>query len=335
MDRERVYVPLQLNAIQALDRETGEPVWRSAVATIWAPVLGNDLVYVAAADAVHALDTRTGALRWRAPIDRPMIVPLTLTSDLLVGVMEPDAVIAFAVDDGREMWRRSLGTHPNHAAASDGQRLVFALSDSRVVALSLTDGGPLWEQRLEGDLGPPLAVRERVIVGSSSNYLYAFDDRGRLAWKWRTGGDVVGVSADSTTGAYFASLDNVVRAVNRGNGNQRWIKEMSTRPGLPPETIEAPLPYETIVVVTGVTSEIDAFSARTGTAVGTYAPPSDIQGGPLIDPTLTPYKVALVVITRDGRAIGLRPTAMMLAEPKIAPLVELPGRRLDRDRIVP
>jgi len=333
MDGERVYVPLQLNVVQALDRETGTPVWRSDVATIWAPVLRDGLLYVAASDAVHALDARTGALRWRAPIDRRMIVPLTATSDLLIGVMEPDAVVAFAIADGRVVWRRSLGTYPNHAAASDGRRVVFALSDSRVVALNLADGDPLWEQHLEGDLGPPLVVRERVILGSSSNYLYAFDDRGRLAWKWRTGGDVVGVSADATTGAYYASLDNVLRAVNQSNGNQRWIKEMPTRPGLPPLTLKAALPYEEVVVVTGVTSEIGAFSTKTGAAVGRYSPPSDIQGGPLIDPSLKPYKVAVVVITRDGRAIGLRPTAMALAEPKISPFDELPGRRLERDRI--
>ena len=333
MDDERVYVPLQIDRLQALDRETGQPAWRSPIASIWAPVLGDGLVFAAANDAVHALDARTGITKWRTPIDRRMIVPLTTASDLLVAVMEPDAVVAFAAADGRPVWSRNLGAYPNHAGASDGRRLVFALSDGRVVALNLADGSPLWEQRLEGNLGPPLVARERVLVGSSSNYLYAFDDRGRLVWKWRTGGDVVGVSAGASGGAYSASLDNVLRALNQGNGNQRWIKEMSTRPALPPETFEAAVPYEAVVVVMGVTSEIAAFSARTGAAAGTYSPPSDIQGGPLIDPSIKPYKVAMVVVTRDGRAIGLRPTAMALAEPKMAPLEELPGRRLERDRI--
>jgi hypothetical protein len=35
----------------------------------------------------------------------------------------------------------------------------------------------------------------------------------------------------------------------------------------------------------------------------------DLQGGPLIDSELRPYQVAMVVITRDGRAIGLKPSA--------------------------
>jgi hypothetical protein len=93
--------------------------------------------------------------------------------------------------------------------------------------------------------------------------------------------------------------------------------------------------YEEIVVLTGATSEIDAFAAKNGAASGMYMPPSDLQGGPLIDPDLRPYQVAMVVITRDGRVIGLKPSAMLLPEPMNAPFAELPGRRLERERFTP
>jgi len=191
------------------------------------------------------------------------------------------------------------------------------------------------EQKLEGKLNQPSVARDRVFVGSNNNSLYALDnERGRLAWRWKSGGDVIGVSADTKGGAYYASLDNVLRAVNRGNGNQRWIKEIPTRPLLPPRTFGDGVVFEEIVVLTGVTSEIDAFAAKTGAAVGMYIPESDIQGAPLIDPALKPYRVAMVVITRDGRAFGLRPSAMMLPEPLATPLVDLPGRKLERERFI-
>jgi hypothetical protein len=146
---------------------------------------------------------------------------------------------------------------------------------------------------------------------------------------------VIGTAADSKGGAYYASLDNVVRAVNRGNGNQRWIKEIPTRPVLPPQVLGDGVKYEEIVVLTGATSEIDAFAAKNGAVSGMYMPPSDLQGAPLIDPDLRPYQVSMVVITRDGRAIGLKPSAMLLPEPMNAPFAELPGRRLERERITP
>lgn len=334
MDAERVYIPIQPEQLQALNRATGAKVWRRDIETAWAPLLLNDSLFVAASDEIHALDAETGAQKWRIPFERPMIAPLASAGDFLIGMFDKGAVIAFAAADGRMVWSRELGASSHYAAVSDGTRVFFALDDSRVVALNLQDGSPAWEQKLEGTLNQPSVARDRVFVGSNNNYLFALDDeRGRLAWKWRTGGDVIGVSADTKGGAYYASLDNVLRGVNRSNGNQRWIKEIPTRPILPPQTLGNGMDYEEIVLVTGV-SEIDAFAAKTGAAVGMYVPPSDIQGAPIIDPMLKPYMVAMVVITRDGRALGLRPGAMMLPEPLNSPFTELPGRHLERERVV-
>jgi outer membrane protein assembly factor BamB len=333
MDAERVYIPIQPEQVQALSRATGAKVWRRDIETTWPPVLLNGVLFVAASDEIHALDAATGAQKWRIPFEHPMIAPLTHARDLLIGVFEKGSVIAFAAADGRMVWSRELGAPSHYVAVSDGTRVFLALDDSRVVALNLVDGASAWEQKLEGMLNQPSVARDRVFIGSNSNLLYALDDeRGRLAWKWRTGGDVIGVSADTKGGAYYASLDNVLRAVNRGNGNQQWIKEIPTRPILPPQTFGEGMANEEIVVVTGV-SEIDAFVAKTGAAAGMFVPPSDIQGGPLIDPALKPYTVAMVVITRDGRALGLRPTTMMLPEPPNSPFAELPGRHLERERM--
>ena len=91
-------------------------------------------------------------------------------------------------------------------------------------------------------------------------------------------------------------------------------------------------------LLTGVTSEIDAFAAKNGAVIAMYTPPADssLEGAPLIDPLLKPYQVAMVLITRDGRTIGLTPSAMLLPEPANVPFsVELPGRRLERERITP
>jgi outer membrane protein assembly factor BamB len=334
MDAERVYIPIQPEQLQALSRATGAKVWRRDIETAWAPLLLNGVLYVAASDEIHALDAETGAQKWRSPFEHPMIAPLASAGDLLIGVFDKGAVIAFAAGDGRMVWTRELGAPSHYAAVSDGMRIFFALDDSRVVALNVADGAPAWEQKLEGMLNQPSVARDRVFVGSNNNYLYALDDEhGRQAWKWRTGGDVIGVTGDIKGGTYYASLDNVLRAVNRSNGNQRWIKEIPTRPILPPQILGDGMGYEEVVLVTGV-SEIDAFTAKTGAATGMYVPPSDIQGAPLIDPALKPYTVAMVVILRDGRALGLRPTAMMLPEPLNAPFTELPGRHLERDRVV-
>ena len=353
MDDRRVYVPLQPEEIVALDRFTGAKVWGRNIESAWSPVLAGDTLYIAASDEIHALDPTTGLQRWRVPYDKPMIAPLVATelsagrdrrdaappTRMLLGVFDKGTIIAFAADDGRRLWTEELGSPTHFMPVSDGTRGFFALDDSRGVALNLTDGSKAWELKLEGTLDQPTAVKDRFFIGTNSNLLYALDsNNGRVAWRWKTGGDVIGVSGDDKGRMYYASLDNVLRSVNHSNGNQRWIKEIPTRPVLPPQTYGDPanMAYTEIVLLTGVTSEIDVFDTKNGMPIGMYMPPSDLEGAPLVDPILKPYRVAMVVITRDGRAIGLTPSAMMLAEPPKPLMVsEMPGRKLERERIAP
>jgi len=337
MDAERVYIPVQPEHIVALSRVTGSKVWTRDIESKWPPLVVDDAVLIVASDEIHALDAATGSERWRIPFEHQLTAPLTATAASIIAVAEKGLVVAFAPADGRTLWTRELGAVSRFAPAFDGMRAIFALEDSRLLALQLMDGRVEWEQKLDGKLNQPSLAHDRVFVGTNTNSLYAMDnDNGRVAWRWKTGGDVIGASGDAKGGAYYASLDNVLRAVNRSNGNQRWIKEIPTRPLLPPQTFGDGMTYEEIVVLTGATSEIDAFAARTGAVVGMYQPPSDLQGPPLIDPVLQPYRVAMVVITRDGRAIGLKPSAMLLPEPSNVPFAaELPGRRLERERITP
>ena len=341
MDAERVYIPLQPEQIVALSRATGMRVWRRDIESKWPPLVVGDALFVVASDEIHALDAATGEPRWRIPFDHQLTAPLVSSGSSLIAVADQGLVTMIDGADGRTLWMRDLGAPSRFTPALDGTRAIFALDDSRVVALRVMDGSVGWELKLDGKLNQPSSAKDRVFVGTNTNLLYALDnDNGHLAWRWKTGGDVIGVSADAKGGAYYASLDNVVRAVNRGNGNQRWIKEIPTRPLFPPRTFgygDGKF-YEEIVVLTGVTSEIDAFGTKSGMLAGMYQPPpgGDLQGQPLIDPDLKPYQVAMVVITRDGRALGLKPSAMVLTEPPNLPFAtELPGRRLERERITP
>jgi outer membrane protein assembly factor BamB len=348
MDAERVYIPIQPEKLVALSRTTGAKLWTRDIESMWPPVVVADVLYVIASDEIHALEAATGAEKWRVAFDAVVSAPLAAaiaspepgagsrSVALLIATFDKGRVAAYAIDDGRMVWTRALGGTSRFVPAIDGERAVFAIDDSRAVALRLADGRVEWEQKLDGMLNQPSFERDRIFIGSNTNLLFAHDNEtGRIAWRWKTGGDVIGTAADGKGGAYYASLDNVVRAVNRGNGNQRWIKEIPTRPALPPQVLGDGVKYEQIVVLTGATSEIDAFAAKNGAASGMYMPPSDLQGGPLIDPELRPYQVAMVVITRDGRAIGLKPSAMLLPEPMNVPFPELPGRRLERERYTP
>jgi hypothetical protein len=126
---------------------------------------------------------------------------------------------------------------------------------------------------------------------------------------------------------YFASLDNIIRAVNRTNGNQRWRKPTGTRPVLPPRA------FGGIVVVPGLMPAITVLVGATGAVMGTQIAQGQLVGPPLIDPDLKARRVAMVTVTREGVVEAMRPAAMMFREEAVTPVASLPGRPLTRERL--
>ena len=53
---------------------------------------------------------------------------------------------------------------------------------------------------------------------------------GRVDWRWRTGGDVIGMPVADERYVYFVSLDNVLRALNMVSGGQQWMRPLPMRP---------------------------------------------------------------------------------------------------------
>jgi outer membrane protein assembly factor BamB len=328
IDADRIYVPLQDGQLVALDRKTGSVLWTQEVGSALAPIVRGDLLLVTEGTMVRALETASGEPRWAAEMRREAMAPgPRLAGDVLVVPMTPDEVLGFRVSDGTMLWRHELGGTAGQIALSVGASAVYVSTpDSRVVAIALDDGRTLWEQKFPGTLSEPAAGRDRVFVGSTDNFLYALNDRsGAFEWKWRAGGDVIGAAVDADV-VYIASLDNILRALNRGNGNQRWKKETGTRPVMPPRVVSGS------VLVVGVLPALSAFSVKTGMPMGTYLAPGLLAGQPLIDPVLRPFEVAGVIVTLDGRVVGLRPTGMLFREAPAVPLPTLPGKLLPRER---
>jgi outer membrane protein assembly factor BamB len=328
MDAERVFVPLQSAQTVGIDRQSGALLWTRDIDSAWPPIVGDGVLYVATKTELHALSPANGVERWRVPIDRPLLSPLTYADGLLLTVIEQGDLLAWRSSDGQEMWRQRVSRDRPLSApvAGEAGTVYLTFDGGEVMAVATRDGSRRWNITLPGRLSVPAFARHRVLVGNDRNDLYALDaDSGSIQWKWRVGGDVIGAAADADDRVYFASLDNLLRAVNRGNGNQRWRKVIDVRPAFPPTAIND------VVVLTGVTPVLTSYSARNGAVVGTYRAPEVLKGPPLIDAALKPFHVALVVITRDGRVIGLRPTAMLFREPTVTPLIAMPGIRLGRE----
>jgi eukaryotic-like serine/threonine-protein kinase len=325
LDGDRAYVPLTDGQLVALQRQTGEVVWSKPLAGSTAPIVADGVVYVAALDALHAIDATDGTTRWAVPLDAfPSAAP-ALVGDR-IALLAGTELIAFRTTDGTRLWIRTLDTMEPPATLISSPQAIFAAMANRVIRVEAADGAIRWTRDLPPTLSRPAFADDRVIVGSSANAFYALDaDSGSIEWKWTVGGDGSGATALGNV-VFLTSLDNMVKAVNRGNGHQRWRQETGTRPILPPIATGG------IVVVVGLSPTLATFNAKTGAPIATYEAPAPLQGPPLMDAALRPFRVAVVLVLRNGTVVGLNSVGLQFRDPELVPLTALPGRLVTREQ---
>ena len=160
--------------------------------------------------------------------------------------------------------------------------------------------GAAMDDGARGHADAPVVIGDLVIVGSTSDDVYALDSRGRLRWPWSGWADIVGITADADN-VYVASLDNIVRALKLENGNRQWRKVVATRLVFPPQLAASTL------LISGIEPALTALSVR-GDQVGTYAlpEPAYLAAAPLVLEAPDPESVTLVLLARDGEVFGLR-----------------------------
>ena len=165
--------------------------------------------------------------------------------------------------------------------------------------LELASGEPVWTRSVGGRPREVL-VLDALFVGSTDNFFYrlAFDD-GAVEWRWRTGGDIVGAPRIDAERVYFVAADNVVRALDRRSGVQRWREPLPLRP------TDGPALVGPALLVAGVSPEVQLFDPRSGESAGVYHAPGELGARPFLVPGLPASGTRLVVLTADGRITGL------------------------------
>ena len=230
------------------------------------------------------------------------------------------SIIAIRSSDGEVIWRRDIGS-PAHASPTiAADRVYVPLDNARVVALNVEDGQPVWERRLGGQPNEILAVDDQLFVGAADNFLYCLKSSdGIVDWRWRTGADVRGLPAVDEQRVYFASLGNVLRALNRSNGVQQWIQMLRLRP------TAGPVQAGATVVVGGLQPPLRGFNSKDGAPAGEIAATGELAAPPhlLLDPEGD--QPLLLIVTREigkGAAVTL---VARSSEPPVAPFTALPN----------
>lgn len=318
-DQQMAYVALESGELVAVDLDGGHVSWHVELATMFTPATGDGLVFVAAADSVVALEQLTGRTLWRTPVGGALSGPVHWDGGWLLASTETGDLIALDAANGRERWRVAVGAPLAVAPTASGERIYVALRHQHIAALDLDAGQVVWTTPVASTITGLLALDNQLLAGSRANVLHSISlDDGRIRWTQRAGADIVGAPAADDELIYFAALDNVLRALDRGSGNLEWRRNLPSRPR------GGPLRAENIVFVPLMTTDVVAYQAETGAEAFTIHAVGELGGVPFLRDNPRPTAPRLIAVSREGALQGFAPRI----EPPPVPLVELPGVRV-------
>ena len=318
-DGSRIFLVLQSGIVAAHRLSDGGQAWRVELRTDRPVAADGDRVFIASGEAIHALNAATSEVLWRAPVGA-ITAPLVAHEGWVIAATDA-TVTAFRAADGSKVWSRSTGAQRERATI-DGDHLYLPLDDGHLLALDLQTGAERWSRDFTGPLSEVLAIGDRIYVGSGDKHFYCLNAaNGQWAleggWRQWIGAELRGRLAADQSRVFAASMDNTVRAFDRGHGALRWHKSLPFRPS-------GPAVIGSTVVVSGTAAEVRAFDAATGRPAGQIT----LGAAPVVPLAFAASgseTLAAVVTSSLGGEFMLVLTEPPLPTIAVVPLTALPG----------
>ena len=256
---DQIFIGLESGIVAAHRVSDGTETWRVELRTAQAVGFEGSRVFVAAGDAIHALNAATGSVAWVAPTGA-VKVPM-LAQDGWIIVASGSVVSALRAEDGMKIWSRDIGV-PHARPTIEGNNLYVPLENGHLRALELQTGNDRWTKSFTGAPSEVLAFSDRVYVGSADKVFYCLkaDDAGH-DWKSRAGAMLRGRPVAEGTRIFITSIDNLLRAYDGNDGALQWYRSLPFRPA-------APAVIGTAIVISGNSAELHVFEAATGKPAG-------------------------------------------------------------------
>ncbi len=299
--------------VSLLDTRTGETLWQVAVGTSLNAGVGHD----GRVAAVVTTENELVALQEGRELWRQRLGASSYTAPLVAGgrvfVLGADrSVAAYDGQSGRRLWNQTrsgeaLVLRQPGVLMAVGDTLVAGLT-GRLVGLNPLNGSSRWEvpittprgtndvERLV-DLVAGVARQDSVLCTRAFQAALGCVDaaRGALLWSKPAAG-ASGLSGDATL-VFGVEFDGTVVAWRRSDGERAWSTNQ-----LRYRKLTSPLLLGPVLVVGDDEGRLH-FLARQDGALQTRI---ETDGSPIV---ATPVMAGstLVVVTRDGRVLGLRP----------------------------
>jgi len=314
-DATRVFFSIEGDRVVCYELLSGAQQWIANGRPQREPAVGDGLLFLVEPATLTALHVEDGTIAWQLPFTESLAMRPVWDNGWLVVSTSAGSVLAFRATDGHLIWSRDLGSPAHGLPALAADRVYVSTENGRVVALHVADGTPVWERRLGGAPNEILALDDRLYVGAKDRFFYCLMARdGRVDWRWRVGGDIVGVATSDEHNVYLVAQDNVLRALDRKSGGQQWLRALPFRPAWSPAAIGG------TIVVAGQSSSVRAFKIADGTAAGELSAPAEIAAGTHVVENAATGLPTLLVVTHDIKAGAAALLVTRSLEPPSSPL---------------
>ena len=210
---DRVYTAGHKGAVAALDRSTGQTIWRVDTDLVISAGVGagSDLVLVGSSDGfVLALNQSDGTEIWRTGVSSEVLAPPQAAEGIVVVRTIDGQVAGLDAGSGDKLWDYTftvpaLSLRGTSTAILAGGVVLLGLDNGRLILLGLRDGVPLG-----GKVIAPVRGRTEV------ERLVDIDANMEMV------GDIV----------YVAAYQRVVSALDLRSGNTLWQQPISTYTGM-------------------------------------------------------------------------------------------------------
>ena len=187
-------------------------------APMFPPVIAGDRVFVAHLPGlVAAFAVADGRELWR--VDLRPDAPLVIDDDRVL-VSSGEAIHALRASDGAALWRAPAGTVTVRPIAREGWVVVTAAGTLR--ALRAADGSSVWTRDVAHLRQPPAISGNTLYAGYADGWLRSHDLRtGEIGWERRLGGSP---SEPLVFGdrIYFGATDRRFYSVRVHDGEFDW-----------------------------------------------------------------------------------------------------------------
>lgn len=233
-----VYVRSESGAngfVYALRADTGVKLWQhkfdrvgsaydNVGGHVTSPVVVDGLVLVGAAEAIHALDAKTGAEVWRYETEFPVISSAAVAEGV-VYMGDFTRLYALDVQTGAERWRFDHDQMSLFFAPVIVADQVALASFDTIYMLDRASGAVRWSKRFDDMQVIPAGASAQHLYVKATTQLWAVDlEDGQIVWNYATT-NFVSMPAITNDQLYVITRSDgsrQVRALQQSDGREIW-----------------------------------------------------------------------------------------------------------------